>query len=255
VAVTLVGTVGTGHNELAAAATSIAATRNGIVAGNTVVCAVQCQDTFAINNVSDGTITNSTPDVSFFWTGGAQWIALFSFPNHAGGNFTFTANFAGSVTFRCIDIMELTPSVFEGSSTGSGTSTSASSGNISPTPTVDGEYIVGFAGDAALTSAGGFSDLFNDPTIVGSDLEGLAQTSKAAIAATWTLASGVWGAVAASYKPAPSGVSMYLNENGVDRFLLEDGSGVLLLEGSDSPVLPNMGPRGNLQAVKRGAFY
>jgi hypothetical protein len=205
-AVTLVGSVGTGHNELAAAANSIAATRNGIVGGNTVVCAVTCADTFAINNVSDGTITNSTPDVTFHWAGGLQNMALFSFPNHAGGTFTFTANFAGSTAFRCIDIMELTPSVFEGSSTGSGTSASASSGNITPTPTVDGEYIVGFCGDAALTSAGGFTDLFNEPTIVGTDLEGLAQASKAAIAATWTLVSGVWGAIAASYKPAPTGV-------------------------------------------------
>lgn len=200
-AVTLVGSVGTGHNELAAAASSIAATRNGIVAGNTIVVAVQCADTFAISNVSDGTITNSTPDITFHWAGGTQNMALFSFRNHAGGNFTFTANFAGNTAFRCIDIIELTPSQFEGSASSSGSSASASSGNISPTPSVDGCYIVGFAGDAALTSAGGFADLFNDPTIVGTDLEGLAQASKAAIAATWTLTSGVWGAIAASYKP------------------------------------------------------
>lgn len=200
-AVTLVGSP-TAGTHLAGTGTSVATTRNGIVAGSTVVVCVTGGDAFAISNVSDGTITNSAPDVSFHWAGGSQNLAIFSFPSHAGGNFTFTANYAGTgVPFRGLDIVELTPSTFEGSSSASGTSAAPSSGNISPTPTVDGEYIVGFClGATALTSAGGFADLVNDPTTDVSDVEGLAQSAKAAIAATWTMTSGIWGAVAASYK-------------------------------------------------------
>lgn len=203
VSVALVGSVGTGHNEATAGLASIAATRNGIVAGNTVVVAVTCADAQSISNVSDGVNTNSTPDVVFDSTLITQRIALFSFPNCRGGNLTFTANFSAASAFRSIVILELTPSTFDVSSTNQGTSAAPSSGNL--TPATNGCLIVGYCGGAtALTSSGGFSDYFNDSVDVF-DTETLAQSTIATVAAAWTMTSGVWGAIAASYKPLPAG--------------------------------------------------
>jgi len=197
-AVALVGS--TAGTHLATSAGSIATTRNGIIAGSTIVCAVTVEDLVTITNVSDGTTTKTVPDIAVDWTAGTQRLALYSFPNHPGGNFTFTATFSGSQTFRGLDIAELTPSVFDAASSGTGTSAAPSSGNI--TPSVDGSYFLGFAlGASALTKAAAFTDLVNDPTTLTSDFEGFAQSTKAALAATWTMTSGIWGAIGASYRP------------------------------------------------------
>jgi hypothetical protein len=207
-AVTLVGTVGSAHNESATTGTSIATIgTKTITAGNTVVVCVGIEDATSITNVTDGTTTVTVPDVILDWVGGTEKLAIFSFPNHPGGAKTFTANFAATQPFRAIVVLELTPCTFDVSSTGSGNSAAPSSGSL--TPSVSGSYIVGFCfGNSALTSAGGFADYFNEPTVNTTDTEGLAQAVAAAIAATWTMTSGIWGAVAASYKPPASAFAM-----------------------------------------------
>lgn len=203
--VALVGSVGSGHNELASSASSITATRNGIVPGNTIVVATCVEDAATISRVSDGFDIVLTPDVALDWVAGTERLALYSFSRHSGGNKTFTVTFSASQTFRGVVVLELTPSVFDGAaSSGSGSSATPSSGNLSPS--ADGSYIVGFAmGATALTVAGGFSDLFNDSSVNTSDTSGFAQTSRASVAATWTMTSGIWAAIAAAYRPLPLG--------------------------------------------------
>lgn len=195
-------TVGTpSHNEAGAVnGTSIAVTRV-VQPGSTLSIAVTVADTGTITNVTDGTTTLTVPDVSLHWTLGAQWIAIFTFLNHTGGSFTFTANFTPTSQFRQIEIVELANvEAVDGTSSGQGTSAAPSSGNI--TPTRDGGYQVGYGlGATALTSGSGWTDLFNDPTIITSDLEGRQRPDKSALAATWTMTSGNWGAVAVQYRP------------------------------------------------------
>lgn len=206
--------VGSAHTENAASGTSIGIART-VSAGNLVVCVITVDDGATITNVTDGTTTKSSADIAFDWAAGVQRLAMYSFPNYVGGSSKFTANFSGTQTFRQISAVELTgadkSTPFEGSASANGNSAAPATGNVSPSPTLDGTYILGYAlGATALTSAGGYADLVNDPTIVVSDVEGLAQSVHAATGPSWTMASGIWGAVAASYKPESS-KNFYLN--------------------------------------------
>lgn len=241
-AVTLVGTVGAGHNENSATGTSIAATRSSIVPGNTVVVCVAVEDAATITNVSDGTTIITTPDVTFDWTAGTERLAIYSFPAHAGGTKTFTATFSVTQLFRAIIILELTPSIFEGLASASGSSAAPATGNVSPTPSVDGCYIVGFCfGNTVLTSAGGFADYFNEPTINTSDTEGLAQTTAAAIGASWTMTSGPWGAVAASYKPTggpTAAISGTITSSTLEADIVAGGKTIIITLTGDTWILP-----------------
>lgn len=206
-AVTQVG--GIDHLEAAATSATIQATKVGITPNGNVVVAVASLS-FACTQVSDGTTTKSTPDVSINQASMSMFLALFSFPNHPGGTKTFTATFANAATAdRAIAILELTPSQLDAIvsvSNGFDAASTISAGTLSPA--VNGEYIVGFVVDAnPVTTGSGFTDLLNDTTVNDSDFEGLAQGTAAPIAVTWShTALGTWGAIAASYKPAGSGV-------------------------------------------------
>lgn len=198
-AVTQIGTVGTAHLEGAGALGSIAATKTGITPGSSILVRVTGADTFAISNVQNGAgLTQTTPVLLFHWVTGTQNMAYFLFVNHPGGTFTFTANFAGAVAFRAIAIIELTPCRFDAGTSASGTSAAPSSGNV--TPSVDGAYLVGFcAGDFLPAKAAAWTEILSESVVV-TDTEGLAQAVKAAVAATWTMTSGKWGAMVAAFK-------------------------------------------------------
>jgi hypothetical protein len=203
-AVTLVGSPST--NVSGSPLSSIAVTRNGIVAGNLIVVFVTATHSGGdITNVSDGTTTNSTPDVTSAVT--SSRLSLYSFPNHTGGNFTFTASFSASQSPLAIAVIELQGAALtlplDGTATGTGTGTSLSSGNLSPSPSVDGEYVIGAGVPGVLTTVGGsFADLWEEHAAYGFDVSGLAQSSHAAVAATWTTgSSNLWVAIAASYLP------------------------------------------------------
>jgi hypothetical protein len=212
--VTLVGTVT--HNESQSSLGNIATTRNGIVAGNLIVVCVTNEDAQTITNVSDGTTTVTTPDVAFDWGAGTQRMAFYSFPNHTGGNFTFTATYNTLTAFRGIYVIELanadSSAPFVAGASASGSSTTPSSGNVTPTITANGCYILGFLVSGAalastMTPTGGFADLVNDSTVLEVDLSGLAQSTAGAVAATWTQPSAGWGVIAAAYQPAATIVS------------------------------------------------
>lgn len=215
-----VALVSSAHSENAASATSIGQSK-AITSGNLVVCAVTVTNTTTITNVTDGTTTNTAPDVSVNWGPGSQRLALFSFPNHAGVTSVFTANYGAAATFREIDVIELSgahlTAPFQASSTSTGSSAAPSSGTISPTPEVNGEYLIGYAlGATAITKGGPFTEIVNDPTITASDAEGFAIATPVASAATWTMASGIWAAIAAAYRPSgPQGPLTFFCNNPV----------------------------------------
>ena len=207
-AVALVGTVSHNEDGSGGTATTIAVTRNGIVAGNLVVVMVTCDDVQTITNVSDGTTTISTADVALDWTAGTQRMAFYSFPNHPGGNKTFTATFSSAVDYRGIEVVELsgadTVAPFAGSASATGNSTTPATGNVSPTPSADGCYILAVAfgsGGQTPTPSGSYTELLHE-TVLQDSLSGLAQATAAATGATWTIGTAAtWGAIAAVYKP------------------------------------------------------
>lgn len=198
------------HNELAATGTNIAATKNGIAPGNDVLVLVTVEDLTTISNVSDGTTTVTLPDGSFDWAAGTQRMAVYRFPKHTGGNFTFTATFAASQPFRGIDIVEV-PSVGKcvgvASNTGNGTALSL----IPPVVEIPGAFILALAfAQAALTLTGsGWTDLVNDPTVLIDDVAGIENPPTGVPATvTWTTGtSGIWTAFAIAYAPEERPVS------------------------------------------------
>lgn len=214
-AVALVGTVPVFADN--AAGVSIPVTRTGIVAGNLIAIGVGMNNSgpVTITNVSDGTTTVSVPDVTLDIAAFSQTIAFFSFPNHTSGDFTFTANFSGSATARHIYCVELSgahlTTPLDGIGSATGTSATPSSGNLSPAPAVNGEYILGFTVTGVATTVGsGFTLLGSEQVFLGAWVEGLAQATAAPIAADWSIASGPWGAIGASYKPTVGGATNQL---------------------------------------------
>lgn len=192
-----------GHTEAAGAGTSIACTVNGIAAGNLVAHLVQCEPSGTVTLTEDDLGVDAVLAVAR--TGGNQRIECWYHKNHGGGNRTFTATYEASHNFRAIVSAEYSGvdpvSPLEGTANASGTSATPSSGNVSPTPTVDGALIIGICTPATLAVAGApFNELFTEPG-AGATSEDYVQPTAAAIAATWTMTSGTWDALAAVFLP------------------------------------------------------
>jgi hypothetical protein len=199
-AVSLVGAVT--HNEGSATGATVAATRNGILEGSHIVVLVTVEDLTTVAQVSDGTRIITVPDASFDWAAGTQRMVAYSFPNHAGGNFTFTATFGATQTFRGIYIIELTGTAgctASANNQGSGTVMSVAS----PPLPLDGCYVlaIAFAAGALTLTSGGWTDLVNDAAVLVDDVAGLAQASRGVATATWSSATGAWGAFLVAYGP------------------------------------------------------
>lgn len=202
------------HNEVAAAGATIAVTRVGIVPGSTLVVGI-IGVSFACSTVDDGTTTLVTPESQVNQAALGAFISMWVFPNHVGGTKTFTGTFPNAATTkRAIIVLELanadlvTPR--EGLATGNSFDAAGAiaTGNLAPTPSVDGEYIAAYAvtDNGAITSGTGYTSLFAETTVNNSVFEGLAQAVAAAIPGRFVLAAtGSWAAIALSFKPGAGG--------------------------------------------------
>jgi hypothetical protein len=208
--VALVGAIS--QNSSSASLATIAVTRNSIVPGNLIVVIVTWDTTTTSANpsISDGTTTNSTPDGVLDTTALlSQKAAAYSFPNHAGGTKTFTATFAAACAWRGIYVIELQNAAlsvpFEGFATAQGASSAAfSSGNVSPTPSLNGAYLIGFAlVSNDVNGAGAPFTSLHDDAVVAAMVSGYAQAAAAVIDADFTQTpAGGWGAMILSFLPA-----------------------------------------------------
>jgi hypothetical protein len=139
-----------------------------------------------------------------------QRIELYYFKDHGGGSRTFTwtgsaaSSSKGIVATEYADAHLTSPlDGIAATDSGPGVSTAPTSGNISPAPSVNGTLIYGSANSGGTpTWAAPFSSVFHDTTNVTDD-EDYVQPTAGGLAATWTSASDTFGALAASFKPAP----------------------------------------------------
>lgn len=173
------------------ATTLVIAFPSANVAGNTLV--VYWSGGGTISSVTD-TLGNTY--VSSPATSGTLYVI-----SCRGGANSTTFTFTGSVYAEGA-VAEFTAASsgggYDASAVATGTSGTASSGNV--TTAVNGELIVGLAaGGSAYTAGSGFTAVGTNPG--GSQLEYQVQATAGAIAATFTLTSATWFASVLTFKP------------------------------------------------------
>jgi hypothetical protein len=206
--------VQTVENNADAASATIAVTINGVVAGNLlVVCVAGYNYTDAdVSGVADDQSTAAVKAADKSSSTANNNCEIWYFQNHGGGNRTVTATFTTSnAQYRYITVSEWSggaiTSVFEGKAINDGTSATPSTGNLDVTPSQDGMLIIGLIHPNAVpTAAAPFTLLRYDGGSTNAHSEYYIQPTAAAIAATWTMSSATFGAVAASFK-VPATVS------------------------------------------------
>src|SRR6266850_4628970 len=170
-----------------------------VTAGNRIVVGVSCNDVGAITGVADDKGNSYVRELQFDDTVQVgRWLECWSAKN-IGGSIapTITASFSGTPGGRTIVITEFTgddiTAAHEGVASAAGNSTNPSSGNVSPTPTVDGELIFAFGlntnGD--LTVGAGYTLLFTEAA-EGTASEYQVQGTKGAVAGTFVGAAAPW---------------------------------------------------------------
>lgn len=144
------------------------------------------------------------------------------------GTPTITATFDGAALGRTIHVAAFRTTLdgnpVDQEATGSGASgTSITSGSM--TPAEDKEVVWGFAASLVEVPAvaGVFASLASEATVQTRTEYEIQTTATARTTNFTTGASGAWATIGVTLKAAPSGT-------GVDGYLLEDGSGVLILE-------------------------
>jgi len=203
----------TGSAAADGSGTTLAVTVPGnVTAGNLIVSAVgSSTGAAAASSVADG-LSNSYSEASgspYNSTTLSEYLGIWLAPNIAGGAAgNITANWGSATTFRRHAVAEFsgtaTSSVQEGSmATGQGTSTSASTSNLSPT--ADGSMLIGWCNDASVPTIGsGFTSL----ATYGSDslFEYRVQGTATAEPVTAGISpSAGWGIVGVIIKPAAGG--------------------------------------------------
>lgn len=199
-------------NNSALSGTGLGAFMSGVAVGALVVVCTSWDETGGTtgSTVVDDLSVAATNKTRI--TGHGQSDEIWRYANYGGGTRTITLNNSPNQSFRSITVMEFAGSPAspdDGVATNSATSTSPSSGNLSPAPSVDGELIVGFAvsaGSGTITSASPSTDVLQG---AGSDVQYYIQPTAASFASTWTdSANEVWEAAAVSFKPALAVVSL-----------------------------------------------
>lgn len=200
--------------------TTVAATLNGVTAGNTLIVLFVVNNGF--NRATTSPVTSSPAET---WTERIHStlnddISIYEASNVAGGNYTITCHEQGATnnTMGC-DVHEVSGLVlagaFDKSAAGSGTSVTPSSGNTATLTQAD-EYVFGGAGrltgTGSWTAGSGYNLRQNatDPT------NGSAQASEdksvlatTAVSATFTIASAAWECVCATFKSAAAATESY----------------------------------------------
>jgi len=157
-------------------------------------------------SVADDLSANALPINNTSAGGFSQSTALWYYKNYGGGNRTFSQVLSVSHLNRGITVAEAagadTTAPLEGTASNNGTSASPSSGNVSPAPSRPGTYLFGRCeGANQPSSASPASDIFQDSTTFG-DTEDYTQPAASAIGLTWSMTSGSFQALAASFIPA-----------------------------------------------------
>lgn len=198
------------HAEAAGSGSTIACTLNGIAAGSLIVHNIAMNDLAAfVTGVADD--LSAAGSLAIALPTSLETLEQWYHKNHGGGNRTFTATLDTAHTFRGIVSTEVagvdTDSPLEGTASGTGNSAAPSSGNLTPTPSVDGALIVAVCtGDTVPTAGAPFIEIFSDGSgATNCEHEDYVQPTAAVVAATWAMApSGNWAALAAVYLPGPA---------------------------------------------------
>lgn len=197
------------HLEAVGAGTTIACTLNSVAANALIVHSCICGEngTVTVTGVADD-LTIAGQLALALNPGGLEHIELWYHKNHGGGTRTFTITFSTSITDRGIVSTEYAgadqTSPLDGTATATGNSATPDTGVLIPEPTVNGCVIVGLVcAQNQPASASPFIDVFQDTTNF-CDTEDYVQSTYGPINATWTMTSGLWGAIAAVFKPAVS---------------------------------------------------
>jgi len=195
------------------AGASIAATMPaGVTAGNRIVVGVSCNDAGTVTGVTDDKSNTYVRELQFDDTVQiGRWLECWSAKNIGGSTApTVTAVFSGTPTGRTIVITEYTgddnTAGHEGTASAAGNSTNPSTGNLSPTPTVNGEliFVFGLNSLGDLTAGSGYTLLFTEAG-EGTASEYQVQATAGPIAGVFVGGATTWACIAVSFKPASTG--------------------------------------------------
>jgi hypothetical protein len=195
-------------NGEGASATTIAVTRNGVTAGNTLVAVVTCE---ADVTISVGDDQSGSWQAAAARSTGIGSLQMFYAANHPGGNTTITATFGASAPFRGIIVVELSglgsSPTAEAPSPNTNSGTSSTPSTVSLTPSENDAYV--FAGlfhfDNAITgvSSGWTHD---DTSGTGSNMASIIVTAGGAQSNTFTMeTSAQWMTQIAALIPTGAG--------------------------------------------------
>jgi len=195
------------HADAAGSGTTLNVSLSG-VASTSLVCLSTSYDIGGggTESVQDDLTVAATGINSTSAGGFSQNTALWYYKNYGGGNRTFSQVLSVAHLNRGITVVELAGAVtgapLDGTASNNGTSASPTSGNLSPAPSIAGTYVFGRCeGANQPSSASPASDIFQDSTTFG-DTEDYVQPTPAAFGLTWSMSSGSFQALAASFKPA-----------------------------------------------------
>lgn len=195
-------------NSGAGATNTIALT--SIAAGNAIIICTSSHTNITISGVADDLSVAGGLAVTAYDATTNDRLGIYAFLNHGGGTRTFTVTFSGNTVNRYTVASEWSgmalASAFEGKATAATNGANPSTGNLDVTPSVNGELIIGFTnGDNAATAGTNFTLLQSDGVNTLAHAEYYIQPTAAAIAATWTMTSGNYQCIAASFKAAAGG--------------------------------------------------
>lgn len=199
-----------------AGATSITNAFPSNTAGNLILAACGWQDsagTTTVSSVAD-TVGNSYSAATVKRRDNANVYATQVYMawniGGTGSTNTVTWTFSASAAFRRFHILEYTSSNGAWSSNpkdqdiyATGTGTSLSSGNI--TPTENNTLVIGFGEEGAandMAASGSFTQRSPTTATLATMVEDLVQGTAAAVSATATCSSGGWGMIAVNFKDA-----------------------------------------------------
>jgi hypothetical protein len=177
--------------------------------GNFLVVAVSAWNggTEAISSVTDNQSGNTYSLAVSQARPGDGKLFLYHCPNvnHDSGTFTITVTFGGSGYYGSVAILEYsgvaTSSPLDTTNSGSGTSTTPSSGSVSPTGTCLYLGAVYPAVTTTITADGGWTQ--RQELESGEALSVIEQVTSGSLTAGWTLgSSGGWAALIAAFDEA-----------------------------------------------------